>query len=316
MKFLKINLIIFFFVIFSFHSSIHAKSRTKIIAKVGNEIITSFELENKIKTTLLLAGEELNQNNINSIKNLSMTSLINLKLKREELKRFKLENTSNLERINQHLKIISVKLNVETSELENLFSLNKIDYNEYLNEVKTEFSWQNLIFQIYAKKINLDEKQILAELNTIAKNQKKIEEFNLSEIEVTFTNLEEKEKIINEIQNSIIKFGFKTTAAKYSISNTSLTSGELGWISSTGLSKSIYDAIKKISVGNSTYAIINNETILFLKLNDKRVKSGLDNLDIEKLKNSVIKKQQTDLLNMYSNNHLSLKKNNTLIELK
>ena len=90
---------------------------------------------------MLLAGEELNQNNINSIKNLSMTSLINLKLKREELKRFKLENTSNLERINQHLKIISVKLNVETSELENLFSLNKIDYNEYLNEVKTEFSW-------------------------------------------------------------------------------------------------------------------------------------------------------------------------------
>ena len=75
-----------FFIILIFNNNLLAQNKTKIIAKVGSEIVTSFELENKIKTTLFLAGENLSQKNINSIKNVSMTSLINLKLKREELK--------------------------------------------------------------------------------------------------------------------------------------------------------------------------------------------------------------------------------------
>ena len=296
------------------NNNLIAQNNTKIIAKVGSEIVTSFELENKIKTTLFLAGENLSQKNIDSIKNVSMTSLINLKLKREELKKYNFKN-DHFERTKNHLKIVSSKLNINTDELENLFIKNKIDYNEYLNEIKTEFSWQNLIFQIYSKKINIDEKQILNELNSIVKEQKNIEEFNLSEIEVNFVNLDEKNKIIDDIKIHIEKYGFAKSANKFSISNTSLDGGKLGWTNSNSLSKSVYESINKIDVGEYTL-ITSSNNILFLKLNSKRYKENLNNLDTEKLKNSIINKQKTDLLNLYSNTHLSLKKNNTLIEIK
>ena len=303
-----------FFIILILNNNLIAQNNTKIIAKVGSEIVTSFELENKIKTTLFLAGENLSQKNINSIKNVSMTSLINLKLKREELKKYNFKN-DHFERTKNHLKIVSSKLNINTDELENLFIKNKIDYNEYLNEIKTEFSWQNLIFRIYSKKINIDEKQILNELNSLVKEQKKIEEFNLSEIEVNFVNLDEKNKIIDEIKIHIEKYGFAKSANKFSISNTSLDGGKLGWTNSNSLSKSVYDSINKINVGEYTL-ITSSNNILFLKLNSKRYKENLNNLETEKLKNSIINKQKTDLLNLYSNTHLSLKKNNTLIEFK
>tara|TARA_Y100000591_G_scaffold284794_1_gene266702 strand:- start:1935 stop:2882 length:948 start_codon:yes stop_codon:yes gene_type:complete len=315
MKFLfKIIIIKFFLTISILNNNLLAQNKTKIIAKVGGEIVTSFELENKIKTTLFLAGEDLSQRNINSIKNLSMTSLINLKLKREELKKYKLKN-DHFERTKNHLKIVSSKLNINANELENLFAKNKIDFNEYLNEIKTEFSWQNLIFQIYSKKINIDEKQVINELNSIVKEQRNIEEFNLSEIEVNFVNLEEKDEILNEIKIHIEKYGFDKSANKFSNSNTSLDGGKLGWINSNGLSRSIYESIKKIDVGEYILVTSNNN-ILFLKLNNKRYKENLNNFETEKLKNSIIDKQRTDLLNMYSNTHLSLKKNNTLIEVK
>ena len=303
-----------FFIILILNNNLIAQNNTKIIAKVGSEIVTSFELENKIKTTLFLAGENLSQKNIDSIKNVSMTSLINLKLKREELKKYNFKN-DHFERTKNHLKIVSSKLNINTDELENLFIKNKIDYNEYLNEIKTEFSWQNLIFQIYSKKINIDEKQILNELNSIVKEQKNIEEFNLSEIEVNFVKLDEKNKIIDEIKNHIEKYGFAKSANKFSISNTSLEGGKLGWTNSNSLSKSVYESINKIDVGEYTL-ITSGNNILFLKLNSKRYKENLNNLETEKLKNSIINKQKTDLLNLYSNTHLSLKKNNTLIEIK
>ena len=303
-----------FFIILILNNNLIAQNNTKIIAKVGSEIVTSFELENKIKTTLFLAGENLSQKNINSIKNVSMTSLINLKLKREELKKYNFKN-DHFERTKNHLKIVSSKLNINTDELENLFIKNKIDYNEYLNEIKTEFSWQNLIFQIYSKKINIDEKQILNELNSIVKEKKNIEEFNLSEIEVNFVNLDEKNKIIDEIKIHIEKYGFAKSANKFSISNTSLNGGKLGWTNSNSLSKSVYESINKIDVGEYTL-ITSGNNILFLKLNSKRYKENLNNLETEKLKSSIINKQKTDLLNLYSNTHLSLKKNNTLIEIK
>tara|TARA_A100001015_G_scaffold151_1_gene201 strand:+ start:6454 stop:7398 length:945 start_codon:yes stop_codon:yes gene_type:complete len=303
-----------FFIILILNNNLIAQNNTKIIAKVGSEIVTSFELENKIKTTLFLAGENLSQKNVNSIKNVSMTSLINLKLKREELKKYNFKN-DHFERTENHLKIVSSKLNINTNELENLFEKNKIDYNEYLNEIKTEFSWQNLIFRIYSKKINIDEKQILNELNSVVKEQKNIEEFNLSEIEVNFVNLEEKNKIIDDIKNHIEKYGFAKSANKFSISNTSLDGGKLGWTNSNSLSKSVYESIIKIDVGEYTL-ITSGNNILFLKLNSKRYKENLNNLETEKLKNSIINKQKTDLLNLYSNTHLSLKKNNTLIEIK
>ncbi len=303
-----------FFIILILNNNLIAQNNTKIIAKVGSEIVTSFELENKIKTTLFLAGENLSQKNVNSIKNVSMTSLINLKLKREELKKYNFKN-DHFERTENHLKIVSSKLNINTNELENLFEKNKIDYNEYLNEIKTEFSWQNLIFRIYSKKINIDEKQILNELNSVVKEQKNIEEFNLSEIEVNFVNLEEKNKIIDDIKNHIEKYGFAKSANKFSISNTSLDGGKLGWTNSNSLSKSVYESIIKIDVGEYTL-ITSGNNILFLKINSKRYKENLNNLETEKLKNSIINKQKTDLLNLYSNTHLSLKKNNTLIEIK
>ncbi len=310
----KIIILKFFFIAIIFSNNLFAQNKTKIIAKVGSEIVTSFELENKIKTTLFLAGEDLTQVNINSIKNLSMTSLINLKLKREELKKYKLKS-DHFERTKNHLKMVSSKLNINSNELESLFTKNKIDFNEYLNEIKTEFSWQNLIFQIYSKKINIDEKQVLNELNSLVKKQKNIEEFNLSEIEVNFVNLNEKNKILDEIKTHIKKYGFEKSATKFSISNTSLDGGKLGWVNSNGLSGSIYESIKKINIGEYTL-ITNNNNILFLKLNNKRYKENLDNLETEKLKNSIINKQRADLLNMYSNTHLSLKKNNTLIEIR
>ena len=59
----------------------------KIIANIESQIITSYELKNKIKTILVLSNQELNQDNINKTKNQAMTTLINHKLKKEEVQK-------------------------------------------------------------------------------------------------------------------------------------------------------------------------------------------------------------------------------------
>ena len=147
LKFILIQINLLYFL-----SSISlASNNLKIITKVGNEIITSFELENKIKTSLFLSGEELNQNNVNRIKKLSLDFLINIKLKREEIKKYKY-NKGNEIRVSNYLKNLAKKFDTNSEELKNLFEANNLDYNLFLEDLKTEFIWQNLIYEIYFKK--------------------------------------------------------------------------------------------------------------------------------------------------------------------
>jgi len=89
MKFLHKKTILILFIFFISKSNIvYASIKNSIIAKVGNEIITSFELENKIKTILFFSNQELNQNNVNQVKAQALQSLINSKLMIEELKKY------------------------------------------------------------------------------------------------------------------------------------------------------------------------------------------------------------------------------------
>ena len=85
----KLKVFLSIFIFFSF-SNLFAYEN-KIIAKINNSVITSYELKNKILTTLILANEEINQENINKTKPLVFQSLIDLKIKEYETKKFKVE---------------------------------------------------------------------------------------------------------------------------------------------------------------------------------------------------------------------------------
>ena len=57
--------IIFFYFVFLFAQA--NAITNKILLKVENEIITNYEVKNKILTSLVLAGNEISQENINLI---------------------------------------------------------------------------------------------------------------------------------------------------------------------------------------------------------------------------------------------------------
>ena len=314
MNLFKKNFIQLFLVLFFIlkQNLAYTSNKTQIIAKVGSEIITSFELENKIRTTLFLSGEKLNQKNINSMKSLSVSSLINQKLKIEELKKYNLK--INDDRLNDHLTTIASRFNISLNELQNFFNNNQINYNLYLEEIKTEFLWQILIYELFNKKIKLDEDQIILELNETISSQKNIEEFEIGEIELDILNIN-KESIINEVKEHINQYSFEKAAIKYSISTSSIDGGRIGWINANGLSSKIYRIMKKLQIGNVSEPIISGEKLVFFKLLDKRIVSN-KNINFTELKNSIVNRKRNELLSMYSNNLLSIKRNNAFIDLK
>ena len=66
--------------------NVNSEINSKIIATVDNQIITSYELKNKIRTNIILNNEEMSQENINKLKSVSLKNLINFRLKKELIK--------------------------------------------------------------------------------------------------------------------------------------------------------------------------------------------------------------------------------------
>ncbi len=295
-------------IIFFVNVNVVAKIVNKIVVKVENKIITNYEIKNKILTTLILANEEINQENINSLKNQALDSLINLKLKEIEVSKYKIKRNEN--QIQKYLNSISLN-NIQ--DLKGKFVSNKLDYELFLNEIETQIKWQEYIYNIYSKKIELDENSINDEVAKIIENNSLIEEFNISEIEIQSSNLKSDNERVSEIKRSIENVGFENTALKYSISSTSSEKGSLGWINGKSLSRNIYSSIKNLEPGEISNPIKRQNSILFLKLNDLKT-SKANNLIKDDLKEKIINQKKTELFNLYSNSHLSKLKNTSLIE--
>ena len=141
--FLKISLIYFFILT----NNAFPLTQNKIIANVQNQIISSYELKNKIKAILFVSKQELNQDNVNFYKQEAMRALIDYKLKKEEITKFNIVIDNNIQTDN-YLKNLASRYNTNIEGLRKIFVSNNIDFEMYLDEIKIEFAWQQLSIPI------------------------------------------------------------------------------------------------------------------------------------------------------------------------
>lgn len=283
-----------------------AKLENQILIKVENKIITRFEVKNKIITTLILSNEEVSQENIDRLKGQALDFLIQHKLRKIELEKYNLKSDSS--KLENYLNQISSN---DIEGLKRKFNEYNLDYDLFKDEIDTQLKWQSLIYNIYSSKIDIDENIINKEVETILKNKKDIEEFKLSQIEVLLDEYTQSDDKIKFLEKQIRIDGFDKTAIKYN--NSSGQNNNLGWINAKSLSKSIYSIIKNMKVGEISKPIKTQNSILFLKLEDRRISKTKDFNKIELKKNLLIQKKN-ELFNLYSKSHLSKLKNTSLIE--
>ena len=308
---MKKKLYFLFLIITFLYASTMSSSGNKndIIVKIGNEIITEFEIKNKILTTLFLANEQVTQKKINDLKKQSFDSLIQNRLKKIELSKF--DFVIKDIQVNNYLKSIT---NLDSLNLKSEFIKNNLDYEVFLEEIQTDLKWQKLIYNSYSNKIKINETKIEREIQDI-KKKSFYEEYKLSEIEILSTDKFNDNKNLSKIKENILLEGFENTALRFSISSSSSERGDIGWFSSKQLSKRIFDKIKSLQIGEITEPISNQNSLTILKLQDKR-KILSDAINVVELKKNLINKKKNELFNLYSRSYLSKLKNRTFIQYK
>ena len=299
--------------IFYFSFSVLFGYENKIIVKVNNEVVTNYDLKNKILTTLVLTNEKINQDNINKTKPIVLKNLIDLKIKESEVKKYKIKSTPG--ELQSNLNILS---NNDFNSFKKKFESNNLNYEIYKKDLDTELKWRKLIYVLYKKKVSINESEINLELDEfLKKNERASNEYKLSELMISFDNDEDKKKKIQEINNELNNIDFDKVLLKYSESINKSELGDLGWVNSKSLSQEIFSKIKDLKIGEISEPIIIGNNILYLNIKDiRKIEIDLKDEDLKKIKKQILSTKENQRFMLYSNSHLSKLKNLTTIEYK
>ena len=298
------NKIFFFFIILLFQIYSINSSEVRIVTKVNSEILTNIDIENESKYLIIL-NTNLKSLRKDELLELSKNSLIRQILKKEEVvKYFVLEKHSKLGE--ELLKKNYTALGFESKEKYSNF-LNKEGFSiEILKEkLLIERLWNSLIYEKFKNKIKIDENDIKNKVKTFINNQGKVYEYNLSEI--LFDLNTDYKQLIDFIEN----YSFEAAASKYSISDTSMNGGKIGWVKNNNLAAKLNKQISNLTEGQISEPIEIPNGNLLIKLNQKRELENKIDIDLE------IKKQinfeQNRQLNSFSLNFYKKLKQNSII---
>jgi peptidyl-prolyl cis-trans isomerase SurA len=288
-----------FFLINCFNfSELRAEMRNTIVAKVGNSLISSVDIQNEIMTNLFLRKEEVSQEKINRIKSYALKNLINKTIKKSEIDKYEVKDFSKVD-LQKYIDQTAKKFNTNSNDLIKLFKKNNLDYNSFIEKYKIELLWNTLIYSLYQSQININIIEVENEIKEI-KNTISIQ-YDLSEIEISKSEYNKGQ--FNEILKIIKNDGFEAAANKFSISASAVKGGRLGWIASEALSAKYLQAINKLAAKEISSPILNENTVSILKINN--VKNNKNEIKEEELKQKILIKKKQEKLNLFSRSHFS-----------
>ncbi len=303
-KFNIVFLLLFFYILFTGANSYE----NKIIYKVNNEIITSFDIKKEFRY-LSLINPKITNLEKNEIFEISKNSIIREKIK-------KLEILNHIEKIfidevfmdklleNSYSKIgISNK-----NQLKEKLNEREIEIEEFKEKLAIEALWNQLIYEKYNSKVKIDKLKLREEISA-----KKIQSiFLLSEIVFEIEDAKKYLEKFNKIQKDIENKGFESAALIHSISESKNVGGKLGWINENSINQKLKDLVAKLNIGEYTKPQLIPGGFLILKLND--VKKNEVSVNIEDEIKKLIKIKTNQQLNQYSNIYFNKIKKNIKIE--
>lgn len=304
-KFIKLVILI---LILGFE--LHASEETiKIELKVGDQIITNYDI---IKETNYL--KVLNKN----LKNKNLSDFAKNSLVKEIIKKKEIEKIYVIDYTSDAVdNIIGQIININKFDgIENFEkSLSKYDLSieEIRKKIIIEQTWNKLIFDKYNSQIKIDEKKINQMLDEITVSKSSQKSFNLAEIVFIEKNKDKYKLKYEEIISEIKKNNFAQAANLYSVSDTSKLGGSIGWVNQNQLSKQIYSMIENLEPGEYSKPLVTAGGSLILMVNDVK-EISFENFDKDEELKKIINSEKNRQLKEYSLIHYRKLENSFYVE--
>ncbi len=253
----------------------------KTVAVVNDDIITisdqkTFEKKlasNSMIDELLLLGRTVDE--LKKNKEAQLEFMINEKIVNSEIKRLNLSVT--MERVEQEIREIAKRNNVSRNDMMNAIKAQGVSVSDYQDFVKSRIERQNLIESEISNKIRVNDEDVMGEyLRKNPAGDKTVYEYTLAQILFSPSKggvaaaQERGQKVLEKLKAGE---SFEILVQQHTEDPSVANNGTLGTFKTGEFSKEFEDAIRNLSVGQTTPLIRTKSGFHILKLTNKKLVS-------------------------------------------
>ena len=155
---IKILLIIILFQSLFINAIAFNTNDHRIAVLVNDQLITSYDVVQRMKLGVILSGIEITAENNNQIINSVVDELVKENLKNQKINEYDV-SVSEEEYLNQELRFYQ-NSQINKEDLIKIFELNDIKYSEFKKYLINDISWQKLISGMYYRLTSASEIEI------------------------------------------------------------------------------------------------------------------------------------------------------------
>ena len=273
----KNKFIAIIFMAFINFNTAEAREVEGIAAIVNDEVISKFDVDQRVNLFLVTSGIERTPQNIDGLRRQVLRTLIQEKLQLQEARDSEIE-ISRAE-INAAMQDMASGTNRSLNEVEKFLKENNVHIRTMEDQIEAELAWNRFVRGRFGGQVSIGELEIdeTMERAEAAMNQDRV---NISEILLLANNQLDGQKLMSEasqiVQQLRAGINFGAVARQFSAASSSASGGNLGWIPVNQLDENIVPIIENMAAGEISDPVETSAGIYIVQLNSKQQSGGID----------------------------------------
>lgn len=246
------------------------KGAIRILANVNGDIITSGDINNRVRIFCMTSGIPYNEQTKTLIMNKVMQNTIDEKLKMQEASRSQIEISER--ELDEAMRSFKRNNGIPDDEFKRVLKQAGVDEKVFRAQIKADLAWMRVVSRkIGAETVTQGE---IDEALALAKKDFTKSKYMVLEIVISKKDA----KDIHELAENLKQDPrFELYASQFSQAVSGASGGRLGWVNEGQLPVVLEEAIKKLPEGGVSQPVLYNENYYIMKL-EKRFDANNDDI--------------------------------------
>ncbi len=261
-----------------------------VAAVVNDDIISSYDLMQRMRLLMATSGMQPTQENLPQIEQEALRSLIDERLQMQELRRVekqqKITIISTDKEVDEQVADIAQANKMTAEQLKQSLVQQGIGLETWRAQLRADSSWQAWIQGRYGSRLRIGEDQIKAYQRRLAESAAK-PQYQISEVFLDASRVGGMEVAMNGAAQLITQMQqgapFAAVARQFSGSATAANGGDVGWVSQGEMPPEVDAALEQLRPGQLSRPIQVKDGVYIIYLRDKRAGSKTAIVDLKQV---------------------------------
>lgn len=248
-----------------------------IAAVVNDEVISRYDLDQRVGLVMATAGIPPTPENVNRIQSQVLRGLVDERLQLQEARRLEIEVTE--EEISEALERIAARNDMTPEDIEEYLSDSDVSILTLRTQLVSDLAWNKVVSRRFGPLVQIGDDEISEVISRLEADANK-PTYLVSEVLLTFDNPSQEAEILDGASRLVeqLRQGapFPAVAQQFSQSSSAATGGDIGWVQAGQLQPTLTAALEGMQIGAISDPIRSVNGVYILQLRSKKEGLGPD----------------------------------------